>query len=555
MLDTDLIKLSAEMTHAEVHLIPNIHAPLTASHIQELITHSPYRNFCPDEKSISAAVAFVNKLCGQETGADTCTFTVAEKHDAKLDITMSADKMQAKMCLTADWGGKEVTLDEVLAELKTQNIQFGVDSKVIISQLKTLKITPPGEQLESVIANGKPAIDGEDAYLERKVSLAKERLLKPQKRTDDTVDMRDLGKIVMVKPNDLLMVKVPAKQGVKGSDVQGKEIPAKVGKDIKLVPGKGTEFDPKSDLRLLATVVGLPIESNNGMQIDNVLTIKDVDVTYGHVEFEGSILITGDVQAGMHVKSSGDINIMGFVDSATLDAGGDITVNKSIVGHLMPDGSLSAKATAKGHISAQFVQYAELHAEFDITVVKQLLHSAVHTKRTLIVSDDGQRRGDLIGGEIHAEKGVKAVNIGATAGAKTAIYCAMREGDMKSTLAELTENISSVIELDTLLNNKIQQLPDKQAWANDPEMIAKIKHMLQQKNRVAAQRRDEEKEIEELQAELEKYFASNYIEVRKYLFENVELNIGNAKLKTQREYGPCHIFNRDRQIEFEFNKA
>jgi len=555
MLDAELIKLSSDMTHAEVQLVPNTHAPLTSSHINELITQSPYRNFFPDSKVINDAVTLINKLCGKDDGANAHTFVIAEKHDAKLAINISTDKMQAEMVLTADWGGKEITLDEVLAELKTQNIQFGVDSKVIISQLKILKITPPGEQLESIIAIGKPAIDGEDAYLERKVSLAKERLLQPQKRTNDTVDMRDLGAIIMVKPNDLLMLKVPAKQGVKGADVQAKELPAKVGKDVKLIPGKGTELDPQNKLRLLATVVGLPIESNNGMQIDNVLTVKDVDVTYGHIEFEGSILITGDIQSGMHVKSSGDITIMGFVDSATLEAGGDITVNKSIVGHVMPDGSLSAKATAKGHISAQFVQYAELHSDFDITVMKQLLHSQVHTERALIVSDESQRRGDLIGGIIHAEKGVKAVNIGATAGAKTEIFCAMNEQKIKSTLADLTESIGNIIELDNLLNSKIKQLPDKETWARNPEMIRKIKQLLQQKNRVAAQRRVEEEEVEELKIELEKYFATNHIEIKTCLFENVELNIGAAKIKTQREYGPCHIFNRDKKIEFEYNKA
>ena len=86
---------------------------------------------------------------------------------------------------------------------------------------------------------------------------------------------------------------------------------------------------------------------------------------------------------------------MGFVDSATLSAEGDVIVNKGIIGRQLKEGELSTKISAKGQICAQFIQYSDLEAEGEILVTKQLLHSNTKTKRTLTVSDPNQRRGDL----------------------------------------------------------------------------------------------------------------------------------------------------------------
>ncbi|WP_350563799.1 FapA family protein, partial [Psychrobacter sp. CAL346-MNA-CIBAN-0220] len=64
-------------------------------------------------------------------------------------------------------------------------------------------------------------------------------------------------------------------------------------------PGTGTSLHPKDQHKLIATVSGQPVENRSGMQVDDMLQIKDVDVRYGHVNFKGSVLITGDVHEGM----------------------------------------------------------------------------------------------------------------------------------------------------------------------------------------------------------------------------------------------------------------
>lgn len=552
MLDSELIRLSDDGSYAEVRLTPNSHGPLTVPNLLALLTPPTFNQLLPLTDVIEDAVTLINQLCGQEKGTKELTFTLAQRCNAQVEIILSKDYMQAEMQLTAAWGGNEITMPDILAELKSSNVQMGVDSQQIISQLKQLSQLAPGQQNKTIIARGKPAVNGKNAKLERKVPLARERLLQPQLQKDGNVDMRDLGAIVMVKPNDLLIEKIPADKGSKGYNVQGKELLPKPGKDKALLPGEGTILSPHDPLKLIATAVGLPVEVNDSLYIDDVLTIKEVDVGYGHVSFKGSILITGDVHAGMIVKSTGDITVMGFVDSATLEAGGDITVSQGIIGRQLTEQELTTKISAQGQISAQFVQYAQLEAVGDITITKQLLHCNTKTQGVLTVCDKGNRRGELIGGTAYTEKGLKAVVIGATSGTKTEIYCAMKEQELKQNVQSLKKNLASIIELDKSLESRISHIPPKATWLEDPAMIAQIRMMLYEKKRVGQQRINEEMELLQLKQELEQYYKIHFIVVSKCIFDNVELNVGSAFTRTQREYVPCKVFNQEKTIMFDY---
>ncbi|MGL5360498.1 MAG: DUF342 domain-containing protein, partial [Shewanella sp.] len=315
-------------------------------------------------------------------------------------LTISQDNMQASLSLTAPWGGKAIDLPQILVHLKQHKVCMGLSKlniERLLAQQHTLK---GGERCQGDIAQGKSPCHGTNARLERKVVLARERLLQPQAREDGSVDMRNLGALIVVKPKDLLMVKHPATAGSPGYNVKGEVLKQKPGKDLLLQPGSGTMLDPKDPNRLIATVAGQPVEIRSGMKVDDVLQLKDVDISTGHISFKGSILISGDVHEGMMVKSGGDITVMGFVDSATLEAQGDITVSKGIIGRQLNANDYSTRIEAQGQISAQFVQYSQLEAKGDILVTKQLLHSRVLTAGSLNVSDASGQRGDLVGGSI-----------------------------------------------------------------------------------------------------------------------------------------------------------
>ncbi|MGR6781868.1 DUF342 domain-containing protein [Moritella viscosa] len=556
MLDSTLIKLSEDDNQAEVRLIPNKHAPLEITDLLELLNVEPFNQLSPILSNLEEAATQINKFAGKRAGEEEFIFILAERNNCKIDISLSEDSMQAEMNLTAAWGDNQISIDDILAELTSSNIHLGIDKQKIAEQLTQLSSLSPGEQIKIIVAEGQFPINGKDAELKRQVSLARERLLQPQIQADGNVDMRNLGEINMVKNNDVLIEKIPADDGTKGFNLLGKELLPKSGKDAKLQAGPGTRIDPNNPLRLLATMTGQAVEVRGVLQIDDMLTIKNVDIGTGHITFKGSILITGDVDAEMIVKSSGDITVMGFVDSATLEAAGDVIVNKGILGRQLTNKSnnqqLATKIKAQGQIRAQFVQYSELTAVGDITITKQLLHSVTHTQGKLTVSDGFNRNGDIIGGTVNADNGIVVVSIGATSGTKTEIFCAMQEDEIRGQVQNRSLEFKTLVEKDDSLWIKINNLPPKDNWKHDHGIVTEIKEMLYEKNRFNQRRVNDELELQQLQLELDQYFHVHNIEVSKCIFDNVTLHIGTASTVTQREYGPCRVIYKDKQIGFDY---
>ncbi|GIC78325.1 DUF342 domain-containing protein [Moritella sp. F3] len=556
MLDSELIRLSKDNNQAEVRLIPNKHAPLTVANLLSLLNVDPFNQLSPILANLEEAVTQINKLTGKRAGAEELIFILADRNNCKIEISLSKDNMQAEINLTAGWGDHQVSIDDILTELNNNKIHLGIDKQKIATQLTQLSALSPGQEITIIAAEGQLPINGKNAELKRQVSLARERLLQPQLKADGNVDMRNLGEIEMVEKNDLLIEKIPADDGTKGFDLLGKELLPKSGKDTKLQAGPGTCIDPNNPLKLLATMTGQVVEVRGVLQVDDMLTIKSVDVSTGHIKFKGSILITGDVDAEMIVQSSGDITVMGFVDSATLIAEGDVIVNKGILGRQVTNKDnlqeLATKITAQGQIRAQFVQYSALTATGDITITKQLLHSVTNTKGKLTVNDGFNRRGDIVGGIVNASNGISVVSIGATSGTRTEIFCAMQEGDIREQVQDRSLELKALVEEDDSLWIKINNLPPKEKWKHDHGVVTEIKEMLHSKNRFNQQRVDDEIELQQLQLELEQYYQVHLIDVGKCIFDNVTLNIGSASTITQREYGPCRVVYKDKQIDFDY---
>lgn len=552
MLAPELIELSVDKEFVEFRVIPNTHGPISESAVMALLALPEFNQLYPLENVIQKAVIQVNQLCDQKDGQFEQFFKVAERIDGQIKVKVAEDSMSAQMELTAPWGGEKITIQAILKALKSSNVCMGLSKIKIQTLLKELSRKQAGEICESIIATGKQCVNGVNASIDRKVPLARERLLQPQEREDGTVDMHNLGAIIMVDPKDLLLVKHPATEGSNGYNIHGDMLPPIPGKDIPLTAGNGTELCSSNPNHLIASVAGQPVETKTGMQVDDVLNIKDVDVGYGNVDFKGSILVTGDVHEGMVVKSSGDITVMGFVDSATLIADGDVIVSKGIIGRQLKEKELSTKIRAKGQICAQFIQYSDLEAEGEILVTKQLLHSYTKTKQKLTVSDPNGRRGDLVGGIVKADNGVIAVIIGATAGTKTEVFCAMKQSGLKQQAKELDKKIKAMVVASLDVEARLGKLPPKSEWQNDEMMVEQVQMMLDEKNELITRRAREEAEYEKLQQDVVNYYQNYHVEAHKHIFANVELHIGQAFIRTQREHGTCMVFNQGQELKFDY---
>ena len=200
------------------------------------------------------------------------------------------------------------------------------------------------------------------------------------------------------------------------------------------------------------------------MEVDEVYKLKNVDISTGHVKFSGSVIIDGDVCEGMKVIATGDITVGGFVESATLEAGNDITIAGGIIGrkqdvenNAVTDVKMSVNINAKGNIFAKYCQYAEINCGSDIRIENQLMHSLINVGGKLWVGSEEQANGKLIGGYIKAGASVHSGIVGATAGSNTIVNFEEKILDFQDQL----EDIEKRLKVDTDKTNELKAASDK----------------------------------------------------------------------------------------------
>lgn len=394
---------------------------------------------------------------------------------SRLELNISDDDMQVTAKVTAPKGGSPLTVNVVLQHLREQGVTLGIRRAAIDKLIQHTQDGEPGSDTEALIARGKLPVDGSDAQFKQLVKDARQRVLQPKELEGDKVDMRDLGQILSVDQGTPLLQRIPPTPGSAGFTVRGTTLEPTPGKDRDLQAGIGTEISAKDPNILLASRQGLPSLVDNAASVDDVLSMRKVDATTGHVEYEGAVLVQGNVGPGMRIIAGGDVTVSGYVDSAVIESGGNITITKGVIGQQsehhddeaeeqVPEHS--TKISAKGSIWISYSQYATIISEHGVIVDKQLTHCHVITKGTLCLGGEGKdARGKLIGGIVDTSNHIYAGQIGAPAGTRTLINLSMPPvpeeylQEKEKLTAELRDELGQVKKLTKVREKASQEEP------------------------------------------------------------------------------------------------
>lgn len=531
--------------------------PLSEVHINELIENSEYSNLYVNNSNIKNAIAELNsvlKTLSEDQAGREIKYQVLERRDATISISIEKDNMSASAEISTALGGQHMSAKAILNAAQAANVCKGFSKEQLIKLAKQAAKEPAGSIVKSEIAHGKLPIDGKDSRIKLLVESAQERILKPKKREDGSVDMRDLGDIICVKVGDPLAKKIPLTDGIQGYTVTGEILEPKPGEDIDMHVGEGTSLSPKNNSILVSTKVGLPRIIENGMEVDSVYQMKNVDVSTGHVKFEGSVIIDGDVCEGMKVFATGDISIGGFVESASLDAGGDITIGTGIIGKKqeiegvdVSEISMSVNINAGGKVFAKYSQYAEISCH-SLRIENQMMHNIVNVAKTLWLGSEDKANGKLIAGHIRVGESVRAGTVGATAGSLTIISFEDKINEFLKQMTDLDLTIKSEsdkAEELKLAAEKLKKLPKEKA---KPEILAKVISTYQHHAKNMGQLLFDKEAIE---TTLQEYMTSVYVEANEKVYHGVQVNIGEFHERTRREYGPSKIAYKDRKIHID----
>ncbi len=363
---------------------------------------------------------------------------IGEERDGEFRIDMAPDLMSVRLLLSPPRGGAAVDKAAVLAQLAQLGVVHGVQEAQIDAALRST------QEEDVVIAKGVAPVDGQDGVLKSLVSQASER--KPTLTEEGIANFRELGGIITVKEGEELMRRLAPVQGKAGTNVLGQSVAPKEGKVVAFAAHlDGAVLDGNDPDLLRAAIPGQPVVVPDGMRVDPVMTIDSVDMSSGNIHFDGTVVIRHDVQAGMTIEATGDIQIGGTLEAATLIAGGNVRIAGGAIGS-----STGSKATAVaissvrcgGSLHARFVQNAHVLAEDSIYVDEVAMQSELRATNQIIIGKDNTVKGNLIGGKACASLLVKAQTLGAPSYVKTVVEVGVNS-HLHAELAELLKTLES----------------------------------------------------------------------------------------------------------------
>ena len=443
------------------------------------------------------------------------------KVNEETNLRVSEDRMSVIARLYPAAGGSMVSLEEIQNDLTNQGYKAQLDKESVESFLKDRKYCT-----DFVVANGVPPEESEDGYVEYFFNT--DLSVKPAQKEDGSVDFFNLKTVCECKEGDLLARLHPAKQGGFGIDVLGEHIQPRPVENVQLLFGKNVTIN-KERTELTANVSG-HVRLTEGMVIvSDIYEVKDVDTSTGNIDYDGNLLINGNVHEGFTVKASGDIEVRGVVEGATVEAGGTVTVVRGI------NGNNVGRVTAGVNIISKYIENTSVEAG-NYVQTEAIINSQVTAGSTITVEG---KRGFITGGPIRARKSIKAKTIGSDMGTTTILEVGLdpkkkeRIATLQKELQDIAKQLAQMQPILLSVKQKLAQgikLPAAQAM--------NMKKLSDSYGELTKKSQADTKELMQLEEEMD-LGTDSFIEVSDYAYPGTHLEVSGANLVIKTAYHYC----------------
>lgn len=352
------------------------------------------------EKAIDSYENWLNKSSGGEDDEPPVS-----AQDASPELFISASRMTAFLCILPPIGdGDELEESMITSILDINKVTYGIDHEMV-------RRIAHGEIYNRIftVARGTPAVHGIDGLVKERFSRKQEMHL--EENEQGVIDHKNLNLYQSIHAGDVICDIVLPTNGQDGTDVLGSAVSAVKGEMPFIPKGEGTALNTEMTA-LLSEIDGDLAFVNGVFRVHPQLVIQhDVDGSTGHLDFDGDILIRGEVHNGFNVRAGGDIKVYGLVSGSQIVAGGDIILEKGA------NGGGRGSLTAEGNITAQFLEQINIHAAGDVHC-DTVINCNIACGGTINVT---ARKGIIIGGTLAATESVEAKRIGNLSNIKTVI--------------------------------------------------------------------------------------------------------------------------------------
>lgn len=443
---------------------------------EELIEYLSIKNMTYDVK----ALAVIGSISEPVVIPTATKFQFAEGEYVKVMTTPDNMNVIVRMIPAFD-GGQQMPKTEFMREFSARGICFGIDEAAVDEFLAKRPYCT-----SVVLAKGKPPVQGTDAKIEYYFNT--DPKVKPTLNPDGSVDFFNLNTISHCKEGDLLAKLYPAVHGTPGKNVKGEIIKARDVKALNLrYERNAVVSEDKTELR--AGVSGHVNLIEGKVFISNVFTVENVDNSVGNIDYDGSVVVNGNVCENFSVKAKGNVTVKGVVEGATIESDGNIVLVRGI------NGMSKGKLTAKGNIVTKFIENANVRAE-GYVVSESIMHSVVVAGTDITVNG---RHGFIAGGKATASNCVEAKVLGSNMGADTIIEVGI-DATTKLRIQELHKEVIEINKQLTMVRPVIEGAKQKLQTG-----IKMTKDQLLQIQKLVEVNTTQTAKLEQCMAELERY--------------------------------------------------
>lgn len=450
----------------------------------------------------------------------------------QMTIKVSDDKMQvfAKF-YPATEQAKKLTYDDILGILAAKGIKVGVEKDLIEELIKDKKYCH-----NYLIVKGIPITTGHDAKIIYHFNT--DLNVKPKLNQDGTVDFHHLDNIGHIHKGQILATLIPEDLGKPGLNVFGEVIKQPSYNKLKLRYSKNITCS-EDKCTITSDVDGHASLVDGKVFVSNLYEVQDVDTSTGNIDFEGNVLVKGNVRSGFEIVAKGNIEVNGVVEGATLIAGGQIVLQRGIQG--MNKGILKAG----GNIITKFIESAHVEADGYVQT-ESILHSTVSAKGEIIVQG---KKGFVTGGVVTSLTGITARTIGSLMGTDTRI-----EVGIDPTIKEHQQTLQKEIEemnkrvgmIEPVISNCMKKISQGQKLTN--EQMGYIKQLSEEHKELEQKIKDSQNEITNINLSLN-LARDARIKVSERIYSDVKITISDCVMYVREERDHCQFVRDQGEIK------
>ena len=431
-----------------------------------------------------------------------------------IEIIVSPDSMRAMARVNPDGDAADRSEAQLLSVLAAQSIDITEDVRDRVRLLSERLAAKDDPREDVLLACGTPPTAGLDGHVEWNPDCdpTQRHFEPPEETLNGVVDHYARSTIVSISEGDLVCTVVPPVEGTPGRDVFGRDVPPKG------VHRVATVFDTgvieKEGGRMVAAISGRVNCAGNRVWISPLLTIhRHIDFQVGNIDFDGDVLIRGNILDLFTVKCTKSLVVKGIVEGARIECGGDLAITGGIAG------KEKAVIVAGGKVAARFIDNATVTAGGDVVVEKEMVNSTIVTRQSVTT------RGAITACKIEAAGGVEAGMVGSKSGVRTELAV----GSSRETFRRLGRADRDIVALEEKIEQHRTYLePLLKRHGTLPliqkntvtRLLKEVKIEMDEVDRLRAER-------EELQATVRSH-RSACIDVRRIIHDGTTVQIGQA---------------------------